>query len=286
MLTYARLPLSSRFLAALALSAGFLSFGTAALADQRYTVRGSDTFAIGAGDVRSEISYEGTETLHIEHHGDGLLYLSSVQYTRIDQGAKAAAKAAFAALFLPSGEQRDVRDRDPDYLTVLNQPFSVQLDAATLRDLAHLKTDVPFSFPSPITGSSLHGRLHRIQEGRVAGERALGVAFDAGGPMRGSLPDRPRLELTGKIRMRGWAYYRAEDALLLALDATLTISGKLADPERSDPVRIVYKRFIRAAGARSTGALKLIALRNRMPSSAIASPGIAAPSARSSSMST
>ncbi|MEO6991058.1 MAG: hypothetical protein ABI202_06010 [Candidatus Baltobacteraceae bacterium] len=237
-------------LAAITLGAAIFSLVAPAQADQRYAVRGSDTFAIGTGNVRSEISYAGTETLHIERKGHSLLYLARVKYTRVDQGAKGAAKASFTALFLPNGEQRDVRDRDPDYLTVLNQPFSVQLDAATLRDLAHLRTDVPFSFPSPITGSSLHGRLRRIAEGRVDGERALGVSFDAGGPMRGSLPDRPHLELTGRIRMRGSAYYRAEDALLLALDATLTISGNLADPERSDPVRIVYKRFIRAANAR------------------------------------
>ena len=223
-----------------------------AAADQSYAVSGSDTFAVGNGDVRSEISYRGNETLHTERHGNTVRYVARARYTRVDQGARSEATGYFSAELTADGEQRDLRDRDPDYLTVLNQPFAVQLDAPTLRDLAHLRSDVPFEFPSPITGSPLHGHLRRIAEGMVGGERALGVAFDAGGPMRGPLPDRPRLQLAGKIRMHGSAYYRAEDALLLSLDATLTISGNLANPEQSDAVQIVYRRHIRAVGAKDT----------------------------------
>ena len=229
----------------------FVAQAAGAAADQGYIVSGSDTFAVGNGDVRSEISYQGNETLHTERHGNTVTYVARARYVRIDQGAKSSVTGSFSAELLPSGEQRDLRDRDPDYLTVLNQPFAVQLDAPTLHDLAHLRSDVPFEFPSPITGSPLHGHLRRISEGVVGGERALGVAFDAGGPMRGPLPDRPHLLLAGKIRMHGSAYYRAEDALLLDLDATLTISGNLANPEASDAVQIVYRRHIRAVSKSS-----------------------------------
>ena len=46
--------------------------------------------------------------------------------------------------------------------------------------------------------------------------------------------------------MSGIAYYSERTALLFSLDATLTISGNLADRAVSDPVTIVYRRSIRA----------------------------------------
>lgn len=218
----------------------------AGAADQSYSVTGKDTFSIGAGDVHSEISYSGHESLKRRRTGSTTRFVARAKYVRIDQGASSTASAEFIAEVAPSGEQRDLSNDDPDYLTILNQPFSVQLDAATLRDLARLRSEVPFDFPSPMTGSALHGSLRRIGVGTVAGARALGVSFDAGGPMRGPLPDRPSLTMNGRIRMQGSAYYRTEDALLLVLDATLTISGNLANPDETNPVTIVYRRRIRA----------------------------------------
>jgi hypothetical protein len=64
--------------------------------------------------------------------------------------------------------------------------------------------------------------------------------------MRGALPDRPGLVLIGTIVMRGTAYYDNDTALLLALDATVTIKGKLSNRNGADPVTIVYHRTIRA----------------------------------------
>jgi len=220
--------------------------GLVASADQTYRVTGKDTFSVGAGNARSEISYDGHESLHRRRSKASTVYTVSVRYIRIDQGASSHASASYAAVLSASGEQHDLDDGDPDYLTVLNQPFSVQLDAATLRDLAHLASEVPFDFPAPMTGATLHGRLRRIGEGVVSGARALGVSFDAAGGLRGALPDRPNMSLNGHIRMQGEAYYRSEDALLVMLDATLTITGKLTNPSESDPVTIVYRRTIRA----------------------------------------
>jgi hypothetical protein len=173
-------------------------------------------------------------------------YAAKVSYVRNDQGAASDAAADFVSDLLPSGEQLDSADHDPDYLTVLNQPFSAQLDAATLEDLKHLRGPVPFDFPSPFTGARLHGSLARIAGGLVGGRPAVGVRFSAGGPMRGALPDRPGLVLRGGILMRGTAYYDAETALLLTLDATVTISGNVSNRSGKDPVTIIYHRLIRA----------------------------------------
>jgi hypothetical protein len=64
--------------------------------------------------------------------------------------------------------------------------------------------------------------------------------------MHGALPDRPGLTLSGGILMRGTAYYDAESALLLTLDATVTISGNVSNRSGKDPVTIVYRRTLRA----------------------------------------
>jgi hypothetical protein len=235
-------PIAAALLACLLVAA----VASGASADQSYHVTGKDTFAIGDGDVKSEISYAGSESLSRSRRRSGTMFVARARYVRVDQGATSEATAEFSAVISPSGEQRDISDDDPDYLTILNQPFAAQLDAPTLRDLARLRNDVPFEFPSPMTASSLHGRLKRIGMGTVAGARALGVSFEAGGPMRGPLPDHSHLTMNGHIRMSGAAYYRTEDALLLLLDATLTISGNLANADETNPVRIVYRRRIRA----------------------------------------
>lgn len=218
-----------------------------AQADQTYTVDGSDTYQIGGHDVRSAIAYSGTQQLIIEQKAGGRRYIARAKYLRNDQGTHAHVTASFESTILSDGEQRDGANNDPDYLTVLNQPFAVQLDAATMHDLSHLSGAVPFDFPSPMTGSPLHGTLRHVDNAMLNGERVLGVAFDAHGPLNGALPDHPDLTLSGQIRMNGTAYYTYAGALLLALDATLSIRGNLAAAEHHrDPVDIVYKRSIKA----------------------------------------
>jgi len=46
--------------------------------------------------------------------------------------------------------------------------------------------------------------------------------------------------------MNGTAYYAEHAALLLALNATLTIEGTLRDKGADIPVRIIYHRVIKA----------------------------------------
>lgn len=226
----------------------FLTLAAPAFADQVYTVNGKDSFAAAAHNLRGDVVYTGTERLSSARHGDQTRYSVSVDYARMDQGAKAQAHASFVAVVTPSGEQHDEVNGDPDYVAVLNQPFSIQLDLPTLRDLAQLDGPVPFTFVLPLTGAPLSGTLRRSGDGYVGGTRVLGVIFDAEGPVHGPL-GRVGLALDGRIHMHGTAYYGYDDALLRALDTRLSISGKIAGSKDSGPVTIVYRRTIRATAS-------------------------------------
>src|SRR6202163_952375 len=219
----------------------------AARADQAYAVEGHDVFHDGNRDVRSETVYRGMQRLTVTRSGRATVYNALVEYDRTGEGGRQHQRASFSSTLLPSGEQRDGPGNDPDYLTVLNQPFAVQLDAPTMRDLAHVRRAVPFDFPSPMTGATLHGSLRRLPDAMVGALRAMGIAFEARGPLHGSLPDRPAMQLAGTITMKGTAYYDYGSALLLALDATLAIDGALDDTEHRSPISIVYTRSIHSA---------------------------------------
>ncbi|BDE05714.1 hypothetical protein WPS_09900 [Vulcanimicrobium alpinum] len=220
--------------------------GAIAMADEPYTVSGSDTFRVGNGDVHSRTVYQGTETLSIVRTSAGTTYVARVEYDRDGDGAKLHQTATFTSTLLPSGEMRDGSSHDPDYLTVLNQPFAVQLDRPTMRDLHKIKRAVPFDFPSPMTGAPLRGTLRRLADATVSGVKSMGIAFEARGPLHGALPDRPAMALAGTITMTGTAYYSYDTALLVALDAKLGIDGNIDDVSRRAPVAITYVRSIRA----------------------------------------
>jgi hypothetical protein len=224
---------------------------SAALADQTYAVDGSDTFRAGGGEIRSQTIYHGVQRLSVARNGATTIYTARVDYDKTGEGARQHERASFTSTMLPSGTQQDGPSEDPDYLTVLNQPFAVQLDAPTMRDLAHVKRPVPFDFPSPMTGAPLRGTLRRLPDAMVAGTRAMGIAFEAKGPLHGALPDHPAMQLAGSITMRGTAYYAYDGALLVSLDAVLAIDGNIDDSARRAPVTIVYARTIRADGTQS-----------------------------------
>ena len=217
-------------------------------ADELYAVSGRDIFSVGNGDVHSETIYSGRQRLSIGRSADGTTYAARVEYDKDGDGGKQHATATYTATLLRSGEMRDGSAHDPDYLTVLNQPFAVQLDQQTMRDLGHVKRAVPFDFPSPMTGAPLRGTLRRLPDAMVAGVRSMGIAFEATGPLHGALPDRPAIALAGSIKMKGTAYYAYANALLVSLDATLAIDGNIDDTARRAPVSIVYTRSIRSGG--------------------------------------
>lgn len=218
--------------------------------DQRYVVSGNDRYSIGHTQVQSDISYTGAQTLSVRKDGALTRFTAQAHYTRSDATGKVPAQATFVQVMTSAGELQDRADLDPDYLTVLNQPFAVELDGQTLGELLHLRGKLPFSFPAPMTGGTLEGFLERGSVGRVASRPALAVDFDATGPMSGPLPDRNGLSISGTMRMRGTAYYAVRgDALLLALHETLAITGTLHDRGGDSPVSIEYRRSIKADDA-------------------------------------
>jgi hypothetical protein len=241
--------MSARLLTASALMGMLVALTTPVLADapvQMYAIGGEDSFRIAGKDLRTQIVYTGTQRLAIERHGSVTRFTATVSYDRHEGGAATThATGTFATEIRANGDQHDESDNDPDYLTILNQPFSIQLDGPTLRDLRSLTRAMPFDVASPMTGAPLHGSLRRLADGSLNGKRVLGIAFVAKGSLHGALPDRPEMQLSGTITMNGTAYYAYADALLLALDATLQIDGKIANSGQNDPVTIVYKRTIR-----------------------------------------
>ena len=213
---------------------------------QNYQVSGKDSYQIGSRELRSDTSYQGRERLTIKKTAGLTRYTARATYTKTDQGQGRPSVATFESVLLTSGRERDTASDDPDFLTVLNQPFAVQLDVQTLRDVRKLREPSPFSFTSAMTGATLRGTLFHVTDGLIAGHPVVGIGFDASGPMRGGLPEHPEISLQGTIRMSGRAYYTRASALLLALDAKLQIAGTLANTSTSDPVKILYRRVIRA----------------------------------------
>lgn len=213
---------------------------------QLYRVSGKDSFAIGSRELRSDIAYSGKQRLTIRRAGNASWYTAQVDYRKFEQDQSQESTAKFVSLILKSGEEVDEQNADPDFLTVLNQPFAAQLDPQTIRDVRKLKGSSPFSFSPAMTGATLNGSIYHVGDGLIAGHPVVGIGFDATGPMRGTIPEHREILLRGTIRMSGRAYYTSASALLLGLDATLTIAGTLADGSTSDPVKILYRRTIRA----------------------------------------
>jgi hypothetical protein len=218
-----------------------------ARADQLYAVDGSDTFRIPGSAVVGDITYTGTGELRTERRGNQTRFTTRVSYRRTVDGTVSRVVGTYETT-LADGVAHDGPDGDPDDLTILKQPFAVQLDAPTLRDLGALRSPIPFDFPSPIIGATLHGVLRRLPDALLNGRRVLGIAFSAHGPLHGQVPELTGTSVTGSIEMSGRAYYAYETALLLALDATLAIAGNLDGSTARQPVSLVYRRTIRPLG--------------------------------------
>jgi hypothetical protein len=223
-----------------------LAAAGSARADQAYNVSGNDSYQVGSDTGATNISYVGTQELET-HGGRGdRRFVAIATYTRTDQATQVRLRARFVQEMEADGSLDDRSDQDPDFLTILNQPFAIQLDARTMRDLRDLRGSVPFEATSPLGGARLTGTLRPALAGIVDGVPVTGVRFSAQGPMTGTLPEHSDAQLEGTIRMNGTAYYADHQALLLALDATLTIEGTLHDKDVDMPVHIVYHRVIKA----------------------------------------
>jgi hypothetical protein len=218
-------------------------------ADIQYSTRGEDVYRIEPAGASSEVSYDGTESLSVRQEGRTWRFEARAAYTRNGPDGKNRGQAVFVQALLPDGTFEDRIDNDPDFLTILNQPFAVRLDATTLRDLHALHSRVPFSATSPLGAEAvLHGFLRPGTNGPIDGHAAIAVDFEAAGVMNGPLPGATNALVSGSMRMDGTAYYAIENAMLLALSVTLTIDARLAQsgPSTTLPVHIVYRRSIRA----------------------------------------
>lgn len=199
--------------------------------------------------LASRVSYEGEQRLTVTREGKMLVFEDRAKYTRDGADGKARAQAVFVAVSKPDGTFEDRLDEDPDFLTILNQPFAVHLDSATLGDLRALRGSVPFAATSPLGAQAvLHGYLRHGPGGPVGGRQAVAVRFEAEGAMAGPLPGYSEMLVAGTMRMEGTAYYGLADATLLALDVTLRLDARLTQRGSSPsvPVEIVYRRAIRA----------------------------------------
>jgi hypothetical protein len=237
----------ARAVSLVALLTAFAALVLPASADQEYRTTGDDVYQVGAAPQVTHVYYDGMQRLTVERERKDVRYDAQARYIRDGGGEKSIVNARFVQLLTPSGTYEDELDEDPDFLTVLNQPFAVQLDPQTLHDLRSMRGKVPFNATSPLGGDAeLRGFLRPAPPGKVDGRPAAGVFFEAEGPMAGPLPGHSAATVKGRMRMDGTAYYALDDAMLLALRARLTIIAQLRENRQTVPVRIVYERSIRA----------------------------------------
>jgi hypothetical protein len=231
-----------------AMLAGILlvaAFAAPARADQLYQLRGVDRYAVVGGHARYNVSLAGSQRLKIATVKGRMRFTVRAHYVRTANNNRDSVQAFFTQSMRPDGDLDDGTSYDPDYVTILNQPFAVWIDSDTRSGGDSAR--VPLTFDAPLTGGTLRGYLARAGVGIVAGRRAVSMRFDASGPMSGSDSDDPQRRIRGTVRMRGTAYYGARDGLLLALDETFSVSARLYEGSHSLPLQIVHRRFIKAS---------------------------------------
>ncbi|MBV9719862.1 MAG: hypothetical protein JOZ77_11115 [Candidatus Eremiobacteraeota bacterium] len=229
--------------------AALLSVAGPARADVQYDTLGDDVYRIAASQTSSRVSYSGTQLLSIRQQGSNWRFEAHARYLRNGPDGKSRAEARFVQVLTTKGAFEDRVDDDPDFLTILNQPFAVRLDSTTLHELSALRGRVPFAATSPLGAEAvLHGYLRPMPAGRIESQPSIGVRFEAQGAMTGPLPGYSETLVSGTIRMDATAYYASRNGTLLALAITLTLDARLAQgrPPVSVPVLIRYRRSMRA----------------------------------------
>jgi len=232
------------------LAAALVLVPRAALADLQYDTAGEDVYRLAPAGTVSRVSYLGTERLSAVRDGKDLRLTARAHYSREGPEGKNAGDAVFVQVLHPNGSLEDRVDDDPDFLTILNQPFAVRLDAATLRDLRALRGRIPFAAMSPLGNDSMmHGFLRPGTSGEIGGRQTVAVRFEAAGAISGSLPGYSDGIVSGTMRMDGTAYYSVDSATLLALNVTLELDARLArgKPPVTLPLHVTYRRSLRAA---------------------------------------
>jgi hypothetical protein len=220
-----------------------------ASADLLYDLNGSDTLALGRAPISSSISYAGSELLSITHTQRNAKKVVVDANYRVSDGKSIIPATAHAEQILDEANSANAPVvEDPAYLTLLTQPFTVQIDLETLRQLQAMKSPMPFASVSPLTGSQLTGSLTKGPDSVVAGQAVVMLRFRSDGPLRGTLPNTEATYLSGTVHMEGSACYRESDGLLLSIETLLQIAGHVGDTATGPPVSVIYRRSIIATG--------------------------------------
>ena len=200
-----------------------------ACADVRYDTSGEDLYRIESSDTSSRVTYAGIQQLSVRQDGKGVRFEARARYLRNGPDGKNHGEAVFVQFLQPNGTFEDRVDDDPDFLTILNQPFAVRLDATTLRDVRALHGGVPFAATSPLGAAAvLRGFLRPAPSGPIA------RAADRCGPVRSSRRhDRPTTGLASDACFRHDAYGR--NGLLRAQGRHARSAQRHSDARRPAP---------------------------------------------------
>ena len=194
----------------IALVAAIIAVTGPVRADLQYAVAGDDLYRVESGAGLSRISYSGTERLTIRRSGKELRFSARAHYTRLAGTTKSATEAFFVQVLTEAGWFEDRIDDDPDFLTVLNQPFAMRLDAATLRDLRSTADSRAVCRKLAAGRRSRAARLSpaRRRAAKSCGHPTAAVRFEADGPMSADAVAGPPTKMSAATcDMDGTAYY-------------------------------------------------------------------------------
>jgi len=212
----------------------------ACAASTTYILTGSDAFRVGVRSGR--VVFSGHQRL-VTYARDGSEYFrATVSYSRRDASGTQAKRASFLQQTATgfNGQFVDLVNRDPDYVSVLSQPLSIQLRPDDVRALQNLKSRADLEFPLGIGESNLLGHIQRLRLHAKKG--LLAFSFFATGMMNGPLARHHQLVVRGSVTMSGVAYYDIRNGRLLEIEDGIQLRGRLYDGGKVSPVTISYIR--------------------------------------------
>ena len=208
-----------------------------------YVVSGSDAYRVGTSS--GHVAFWGRQKLETFTRDGARFFRATVSYSRRDASGTHVKRASFLQETAPSfdGEFVDLVNRDPEYVSVLSQPLSIELRPEDVRELQSLRTRTNLEFPSNVDETNLLGHVERLRLPSKKG--VLAFSFFATGTTNGPLPRHHELIVKGSITMSGVAYYEIRSGRLLAIQDGIQLRGRLyAGGKSPAPVAISYIRKI------------------------------------------
>lgn len=205
-----------------------------------YAMSGSDQYEVGS--YHTSTTFRGEQALTVTQRGGEKTFAVSVRYVRINGSDKHAATAAFAQREAGGGAVVDFSDQDPDYVSILSQPLSIELSSSDVATLASLRERVPMEFPSKIGEGELTGYF--APAAPAQGGDLVGVHFAARGKMAGPLPGHEEAFATGIVSLKGTAFYSVRSGRLVAIESSIRLDGNLEAHGDLIPVHIAFERCL------------------------------------------